>query len=255
MIKGCVVGLHLSMSGDINESGRHNPWNNFNQRDHQKSDHFVDSIEEEIRDENLQRMWQRYGKLVIYTVFTILISVTVYNMWQRQDLSEREAIASKFILVQNAIMSGNNETALSELRALSNASKKDYATLAKFEYAAILRDKEQPDALAEYKSIYEDKKVNEIMRNLAYIFYVSSAIDLMSTKEISKNIDNFTEELKKNHVGKYWDLLAKETLAFCYIKKGDNKMAKEALEALAKTAGIPANMAERTKILLNSIED
>ena len=238
-----------------NGNSGHNPWNNFSQRDQRKSDHFVDSIEEEIRDENLQRMWQRYGKLVIYSVSAILIGVTVYNIWQRQDLAEREAIASKFILVQNEIMSGNSTTALSELRALSNASKKDYATLAKFEYAAILREKEQPDALAEYKSIYEDKKVDEVMRDLAYIFYVSSAIDLMSPKEISENLDKFIEELKKNHVGKCWDLLAKETLAFCYIKKGDKKMAQEALETLAKTTGIPENMAERTKILLNSIED
>ena len=239
----------------MSENGGRNPWNNFNQRDRQKADHFVDSIEEEIRDENLQKMWKKYGKLFIYTVSAILIGTATYNMWQRQDLSEREAIASKFILVQNAIMSGNSTTALAELRGLANASKKDYATLAKFEYAAILREKEQPDALIEYKSVYEDKKVNEIIRDLAYIFYVSSAIDLMSTKDIANNIDGFIEKLRDEHINKHWNLLAKETLAFCYIKKGDKKMAKETLEALAKTTGISAGMAERAKILLNSMEE
>ena len=238
----------------MNENGGRNPWDNFNQRDRQKADHFVDSIEEEIRDENLQKMWKRYGKLFIYTVSAILIGVTTYNMWQRQDLAEREAIASKFILVQNAIMSGNNTTALAELRGLANASKRDYATLAKLEYAAILREKEQPDALTEYKSIYEDTEVNKIIRDLAYIFYVSSAIDLMSTKNIADNIDDFIEKLKEEHMSKHWNLLAMETLAFCYIKKGDKKMAKETLETLAKTTGIPAGMAERAKILLNSME-
>lgn len=236
----------------MKENDKQRPWNNFNQ---QKSDHFVDSIEEEIRDENWQRMWKKYGTLIVGFTSAVLISVAVYNMWQRQDLADREAISSKFSLIQNAIMSGDETTVLSQLRGIAGASKKNYATLAKFEYAALLRKKQQPDALAEYKSIYEDKKVDDSLRSLSYILYVNSAIDLMSAKEISENIDNFIEELQKNHVGKNWDLLAKETIAFCYIKKGDNKMAKEALENLAKTTGIPENMAERTKILLHSIEE
>ena len=237
----------------MNGNSGHNPWNNFNQRNQSKSDHFIDSIEEEIRDENLQMMWKKYGKLVVYTVSALLIGVIVYNMWQRQDLADREAISSRFIQVQGAIMAGDTTTALAQLKGLTTASKKDYATLAKFEYAAILRDKEQPDALAEYKAIYEDKEVTPVMRELAYIFYVSSAIDLMDAKEISSNIDTFIEELKKNYVGKSWDLLAKETLAFCYIKKGDKAMAKEVLEMLAKTTGIPEGMLDRTQTLLQTI--
>ena len=242
------VLLVLSM----NDNEKQGSWNNFNQ---QRSDHFVDSIEEEIRDENWQRMWKKYGKLIVGTTSAVLIGVAVYNMWQRQDLADREAISSKFSLVQNAIMLGDETAALSQIRGLAGASKKNYATLAKFEYAALLRKKQQLDALAEYKAIYEDQKVDSTLRSLAYIFYVSSAIDLMSAKEIENNIDNFIIELQKNHVGKNWDLLAKETLAFCYIKKGDNKMAQETLKNLAKTTGIPENMAERTKILLNSIEE
>ena len=242
------VLLVLSM----NDNEKQGSWNNFNQ---QRSDHFVDSIEEEIRDENWQRMWKKYGKLIVGTTSAVLIGVAVYNMWQRQDLADCEAISSKFSLVQNAIMLGDETAALSQIRGLAGASKKNYATLAKFEYAALLRKKQQLDALAEYKAIYEDQKVDSTLRSLAYIFYVSSAIDLMSAKEIENNIDNFIIELQKNHVGKNWDLLAKETLAFCYIKKGDNKMAQETLRNLAKTTGIPENMAERTKILLNSIEE
>ena len=236
----------------MNDNEKRGVWNNFNQ---QRSDHFVDSIEEEIRDENWQRMWKKYGKLIVYTTSVVLISVAVYNMWQRQDLADREAISAKFSLIQNAIMSGDETTVLSQIRGIASTSKKNYATLAKFEYAALLRKKQQPEALAEYKAIYEDPKVDHTLRSLAYIFYVSSAIDLMSAKEIAENIDNFIDALQKNHVGKNWDLLAKETLAFCYIKKGDNKMAKETLKNLAKTTGIPANMAERTNILLNSLEE
>ena len=218
-----------------------------------KIDSFVDSIEEEIRNENWQRLWNKYGKFITYASSFLLIGVAVYSMWQRQDLADREAISSKYTVVQSAIMAGDNATALTQIRELSNVSKKDYATLSKFEYAAILREKHQPDALDEYKAIFEDRKVNAVLRDLAYIFYVNSAIDLMTPKNIGENIDKFIEEIKTKHIGKYWDLFAKETLAFCYIKKGDTKAAKEALESLAKTTGISETMAERAKMLLHSI--
>lgn len=213
-------------------------------------DSFVDSIEEEIRNENWQRLWNKYGKLITYASSALLIGVGIYGMWQRQDLADREAISSRYTIVQSMIMSGNQDSALSQLKELSNVSKKDYATLSKFEYAAVLRDKEQKDALVEYRAIFEDKKVNEVLRDLAYIFYVNSAIDLMNTKDIEENIDGFIKELQEKHIGKYWDLFAKETLAFCYMKKGDNELAKAALESLAKTTGISESMAERAKMLL-----
>ena len=219
------------------------------------SDHFVDSIEEEIREENMQKMWQRYGKIIVYTTFAILIGVAVYNMWQKQNQSELEAISYKFSLVQNAIMTGEQTSALTQIRGIAQSSKKNYSTLAKFEYAAMLREKNQIDALDEYKSIYNDKDVSDFLRSLAYIFYVTTAIDLMSTKEIAQNVDVFIDELNKNHIGKYWDLLAKEALAYCYIKKGDNSNAKIALQNLAKTQGIPNNMAERANMLLQNIGD
>ena len=232
-----------------NEKDKKNPL------EQHKTDHFVESIEEEIRTENYQRLWQKYGKYITGATTAILLVVAVYSMWQRQDASDREAISTKYTFVQNAIMAGDTATALSQIKELSNVSKKDYATLSKFEYAAILRNAGQKDALSEYKAIYEDSGVNVVLRDLAYIFYVNSAIDLMDTKEIGENIDNFIKDLKEKYIGKYWDLFAKETLAFCYIKKGDKESAKTALDDLAKTTGISEAMADRTKMLLHTIDE
>ncbi len=218
-----------------------------------KIDSFVDSIEEEIRNENWQRLWNKYGKLITYASCVIIAGVGIYGMWQKQDLSDREAISSRYTLVQSAIMSGNQNAALSQIRELSNVSKKDYATLSKFEYAAILREKGQKEALSEYKAIFEDKSVTEMFKDLAYIFYVNSSIDLLSAKDLGLVIDGFIKDLKEKYIGKTWDLFAKETLAFCYMKQGDNDLAKTALESLAKTTGITEGMAERAKMLLHSI--
>ncbi|MDR2666545.1 MAG: tetratricopeptide repeat protein [Holosporales bacterium] len=218
-------------------------------------DSFVDSIEDEIRVENLQRFWSKYGKILACISCVIIISIGAYSVWRKQDGTEKEIISSKFTLVQNAIMSGNGHTVLAELKELSKTSKKNYATLAKLEYAALLRTQKNIAALDEYKSIVDEKEIDKVLRDLAYIFYVSTAIELMPVKELIASIDGFIEALKERYLGKTWDLFAKETLAFCYIKKGENEQAKEALSTLAKTTGITVNMANRAKTLLHSLED
>lgn len=217
-----------------------------------QADTFLDSIEEEIRNENYQRLWNKYGKAITCISLAVIIGSGIYNVWQKQDKEDREAISNKYTFVQNALMAGD-KSALAQMKELSNVSKKDYATLAKFEYAAVLRQTQDKKALDEYKAIYDDKKANVVLKDLAYIFYVSTALDLMSTKMLTSNIEVFIKNLKNKYIGKTWDLLAKETLAFCYIKQGDNEKAKNALLDLAKTHGITESMLERTKILLHSI--
>lgn len=226
-----------------------------NEFDNQKTDSFVDSIEEEIRNENWQRLWDKYGKLITYISCAIIVGVGIYGMWQKQDRAEREAISTRYTFIQSSIVSGDNKSAISQLKELSGVSKKDYATLAKFEYAAILRQNQNKLALNEYKQIFEDNKTNNILKELAYIFYVNSAMDLMPTKDLFSEIDGFITNLKGKYIGKSWDLLAKESLAFCYMKQGDKEQAKAALLNLAKTHGITESMLERTKILLHSLGD
>ncbi len=216
-------------------------------------DSFIESINEEIRNENWQKLWDKYGKLVTYASCALLIGVSVYSMWQRQDTIDREAISSKFSAVQAQIMSGDIEKALPQIRELSNVSKKDYATLAKLEYASVLRAKDDKEALNQYKTISQDSKVNPLIKDLAYIFYVNASLDLMSTQEILSSIDGFIKELSEKYVKCSWGLLAKESLAFCYIKLGKNDLAKSSLEALIKTTGVPSDMAERAKVLLQSL--
>ncbi|MDR0744798.1 MAG: tetratricopeptide repeat protein [Holosporales bacterium] len=217
------------------------------------ADAFTESIEEEIRSENWQLLWKKYGKFVSSFVAAVIISVAVYNTWRTQDGSEREAISNKFSTIQSAIMSGNASSYISQIREMTNISKTDYAVLAKLEYAAILRERNDLFCLDQYKSIFENKNANIILKELAYILYVNSFIDLKPPSEIIASIDNFIKELAEKYVNGSWPLVAKESLAFCYIKSGKNDLAKQTLESIAKTSGVPPGMEDRAKILLNSL--
>lgn len=219
-------------------------------------DSFIDSIHEEIKKENYKKIWDKYGKSISAFIGIILIATIGYNSWKKQDLADREALSYSFIQAQTEINNNNTDKALLKFREIGKSSKQIYATLAKFEYAAALREKQDYNrVLKQYKDIFTNDKSPDELRHLAYIYYINNALDFMDNKELKQNIDKFIETLSNDFIGKEWDLLAKESLAYCYLKLNKKSEAKKVLVQLAKTEKIPDGMLDRTRKLIQYIDE
>ena len=217
-------------------------------------DSFVDSINEEIRKENYERLWKKYGKVISTFTIALILGSSIYTYWKKQDIADKEAISDRFTAAQNELMSDRKNEAVTKFREIGKVSKKNYATLAKLEYAAILRDKGDKAALTQYKLIADDNKISKILRDLAYIYYVNSALDLMDEKELKNNLPLFIKILPE-YIGKSWSLIAQETLAYCYIKLGNKQKAKTTLQSLATSENIPSGMLERARELVQYLDE
>lgn len=218
------------------------------------TDIFAESIKEEIQQENWQNLWKKYGTVIISVIAGLIIIFGIHGMWEKKNLEEREAISAKFTTVQTMLMSGDFDKAMSQLKDISHVDNKSYALLAKMEYAATLSKNNDKKALEVYKSIFDDQKEDVLFRNFSYILYVNLAIDIMDAKTLSAEIGNMINILSdKTFQEGPWNLIAKEALSYCYIKSGKNDHAKKILENLVKTDGIPEGIAERTRLLIQSL--
>lgn len=218
------------------------------------ADIFAESIKEEIQQENWQNLWRKYGAFITSLTAGLLIVFGVYGMWQKKDLEEREAISAEFSSVQNLIMSGDTAKAINQLKEMTHVNSKNYAILAKMEYAGILLNNGDKKALKEYQSVCNDSQADSLFKNLAYILYTNAAIDLMDQKTLSSNINTITAKLSdKSFQDGPWQFIAKEALAFCHIKSGNKNTAKKILEDLVKTNDIPEGIAERSRMLIQSL--
>lgn len=216
-------------------------------------DSFIDSVEEEIRKENYQKLWNKYGKLVSAVVALSLLGTMGYSFWKKRDIAEKEAVSEQFTLAQNELNSGKNDSALTHFREMSKNGKKNYATFAKLEYASLLHEKRDKKAIAEYKTICDDNKTPGLYRELAYIYYVNASLDLLDEKSLKTLMPEFIEKLSKKSVDKKWTFLALESLGYCYIKLGKYEDAKSTFAELAKMEKIPDAMLERTRETLQYI--
>ena len=216
-------------------------------------DSFVESIADEIRTENWQKIGKKYWKPIGVLLCVMVAGAGGYNSWNNNKRAEKDAISSQFFAAQSMIMSGDFEKGVTNLKHLIGVRNEDYAALSKLEYAAVLCNQKDNEALAVYRSVFSNEKSNVLLRDLAYVFYVNAALDMMSDEEIGVNIDEFINQLSGEYSNSVWKILAKESLAFCYIKMGRNDLAKSELESLIKMQKVPNAIAERSKIVLLAI--
>ena len=217
-------------------------------------DNFMERVKEDVRKENYERLWNKYGKAVSVIAGILILGASIYSYWQKQDMADKEAISERFTVAQNALAAERTQNAITNFREISKVSKKNYAMLAKFEYAALLRDKNDIKVLDQYQQIFNDEKIDKSFRDLSYIYYVNSALDLMPDSDLKNKLPQFIKRLSE-YVEKSWDLIAKETLAYCYIKLGEKAKAKSILQSLATTTNIPASMLERARELIQFLNE
>jgi hypothetical protein len=216
-------------------------------------DLFTESIEEEIKKEDWQKLWGKYGKIVSAFVVCALVGIFVFNYWQKQRLEEREAMSTQFVMALNLSSLGDQESAISAFRAISQTNHHGYASLAKFEIAAILRKKNDKGAVDVYKELSQDVNYDKSTTDLAYIYYVRTALEFVEKDKIEQLLPEFVSGLLKIIKENTAKVLALESLAYCYIRSGQKDLASETLENLIKTEGVPSAMLDRAKVVRSAV--
>ena len=97
---------------------------NFNNKKENKviADSFIDSIQEEINKENWKRIWEKYGKIISIGVSCLIIVSIGYNVWQKQDLEDREAISASFTNSQNDLAADRTKSALTGFKEIGKSA-------------------------------------------------------------------------------------------------------------------------------------
>ena len=214
-------------------------------------DTFAESIEEEIKKENLEALWRKYGKTVSIVTTAIMVGIIVNNYWKKQDLEDRMAVSHALTIAQSMMLSGNVQNAEIQLHSIATSKKADYAALAKLSHAAILQNKGDKNAIDEYLKIYNDHKIDMFFRNVSYIFYVNCSLNMLDFNSIRGKIKEMVDKLSsKDILEGPWRPLAMLTLGFCYIAMHDDEKANKVLAELAKLDDVPAEISEFARSLI-----
>ncbi|MEE2746486.1 MAG: tetratricopeptide repeat protein [Pseudomonadota bacterium] len=208
--------------------------------ENKENDSFVTEINEELRQENYEKLWKSYGKYLIAGAVLFVFSVAGFQGWKSYSTEKKENESKLFSKALKDIEGERFNEASAVLTHLADNATSGYATLARLNRAALIAKTGTKKSSAEaYLFISNDTTVDKTFRDLALLLSAMQELDDGNTNEITTRIELL---IKSNNP---WRHSAKEILGILMEKEGKNSKAKQLFKELADDVTAPANIRAR----------
>jgi hypothetical protein len=149
-------------------------------------------VDEEVRREQLKKLWERHGGLLIAACVMLVVAVggwRAYDWWQGQKAAEAGAAFETAIALADEGKHKQAEEAFAKLAGDSTAS---YRMLAKFREAGELARRDPKAAVATYNQLASDNGLGQTLQDLAALRAGMLLVDSAPYDEIKQRLEPLT---------------------------------------------------------------
>ena len=204
-------------------------------------------IDEELRRDNLQQLWARYGKYVIGLAVVAVLVTAGYMGWQEYRQRQREAEGVRFTAALDLARQGKTAEAADAFGALGQGSG-GRAALARLEAAAAkVRVGDVDGAIAIYDGLAADGGTDAIFRDVATLLSARYGLDKGDAHAIITRLQPIT------NASNPWHGLALELTALAELKSGDKTKARADFDLLAKDNTVSQGVRQRATEMREAI--
>jgi hypothetical protein len=204
-------------------------------------------IEDELRRDNLLKLWSRYGKYVIAAaVLAILIALAIVG-WRQHQAAQRQAEGGHYSEALALARAGKETDAAKEFAALAHQGG-GYGVPAEFEQAELLaKSGDRAASLALYDKIVDSPGIDRELRDLAVLLSVMHRLPNENPQTAIARLAPLTVD------GNPWRASALDLTAAAKLGAGDRVGAlaiyKQLADDLAAPQGLRARAAEMAAAL------
>jgi hypothetical protein len=206
-------------------------------------------IDEELRQEQYEKLWRKYGKYGIAAAVVIVVLVAAFVGWRDYQRTQREAEGMKFNAAVTALEESKTEDAAALLKSLiEEGDDEGYGLLARFQEAGLLaRTGDKAAAVSIYDSIARDDAIDQTYRNLALILLAYHSVGSSDSSALTARLEPLAQP------GNPWRFSALEVLGYISQRAGDTEKAKEYFQRITDDVDAPSNLRARAAQLLDMI--
>jgi hypothetical protein len=206
-------------------------------------------VDEEVRNEQLQKLWEKYGVYVISACIGVIVAVGGIKGWQAYQQSVAETAGDEYIRAISLLQKDDAAEAERILSELASDGPTGYAALANFQMAAVLAEKGQVDtAIKAYDTIAADSGLDDMLRNLARIRAGLLAVESVSLQDVETRLGDL------NTRDNPWRNAAREIIALAAYKAGDAAMADRLYTEIIGDLSAPQGLRERAQVMLTLLQ-
>jgi len=198
-----------------------------------------DEIDEDLKRDQMQLLWARYGKIVMAAVAAIVLLVALRQGYAAWQTSQAEASASAY---QQALKSDDIVAALEAQRGqLTNG----YAMLAQFQIAAEQAASDDfAAAEASYLALASDASLDPMYQQAATLLSVMVAPQDTDVSALEARLSDLETAAGP------WQAMALETGAGLTLRNGNKDAAVAKYKRVAEMADVPVGMRQRAERMI-----
>ncbi len=200
-------------------------------------------VDEEVRREQLKKLWDRYGTYFIAACVLVVVGVGAwrgYEWWQAKRAGESGAAFEQAVSLAEAGKTPDAEAAFAKLATDGTAG---YRVLARLREAAAVATTDRPAAVKDYDEIAADRSAGRVIADLAALRAGFLLVDHAPYSEMRTRLEPLTGP------DRAFRHSARELLALSAWKAGDVAAARQWTDMIVTDPQTPAGARNRAEIL------
>ncbi len=200
-------------------------------------------VDEEVRREQLKKLWDRYGNLFIALCVLVVAGVGAwrgYQYWQAKKAGQSGTAFEQALTLAEAGKHKEAEAAFANIAADGAAG---YRVLARLRTAAELTSTDRPAAIKAYEAIAADASVGQTIDDLAAARAGILLVDTAPYSEMQQRLEPLTAG------NRIFRNTARELLALSAWKSGNMSAARKWTDMMMTDPATPPGTRSRAEIL------
>ncbi len=209
----------------------------------------IREVDEELRREDWEKVWDKYGRFIIGAAVAIVLTTAGVVGWREFDRSQRmqagDSFGSVLAQVENTEDAARAAQLMAEYRADAPGS---YETLARLREAKLRADAGAAEAaIALYDGLAADSGVEPLFRDLALLYSIRMQVDGGDASALRARLAPLLAEDNP------WRYTAREIEAAILLTAGDEAGARETYTRLADDLQAPEGLRARAAEMLRAL--
>jgi len=200
-------------------------------------------VDEEVRRERLQKLWERYSIYIIALAVLVVAGIGAWRGYEWWLGKQAMAAGAQFEQALTLGEQGKHAEAEQAFAKIAADAPKGYRVLARFRAAAELAQDKPAEAVKAYDQIAADGSLGQTLQDLATLRAGMLLVDTAPLADMEKRLTPLTEPARSFRAS------ARELLALSAWHNKDVTAAKTYLDMIAADAETPAGVRARAEVL------
>ena len=200
-------------------------------------------VDEEVRREQLKKLWQRYGHYFVALCLLVVAGVGAWRGYQWWEAKQAAQSGAAFEQALDLAQAGKHQEAEAAFAKLAADGTGGYRILARLREAAELARTDRKAAVDAYDQISVDKSAGQVIQDLAAVRAGFLLVDTAPYSDLRARLEPLTA------ADRTFRHTAREILALSAWKAGDTAAARHWTDMLMADPGTPPGTRSRAEVL------